>query len=54
MKIDWKKEIKLPRPSLSWLKRIRLPSFSKPSLKTPSLKAPVQRQWPLILKYRRR
>jgi hypothetical protein len=45
VKIDWKKEIKLPRPSLSWLRRLfaallRRPSLKRPSIKSPSIKGP--------------
>jgi hypothetical protein len=43
VKIDWKKEIKLPRPSLSWLRRgpsLKLPSIKSPSVKGPSIKGP--------------
>lgn len=38
MKIDWKKEIKLPKPSLSALKRGPSLSVKKPLIKKPSLK----------------
>jgi hypothetical protein len=44
VKIDWKKEIKLPRPSFSWLRRpslsVKTPSVNRPSIKTPSVKRP--------------
>jgi hypothetical protein len=40
VKIDWKKEIKLSRPSLSCLRRGPSLSVKKPSLKGPSLKRP--------------
>jgi hypothetical protein len=43
VKIDWKKEIKLPRLSLAWLRRgpsLKKPSVGRPSIKGPSLKRP--------------
>jgi hypothetical protein len=54
MKIDWKKEIKLPKSSLSALKRgpslsVKKPSVNKPSIKRPSINAGPEIKMPRFI-----